>query len=312
MPTLSVIVMSNSSKHTVSEVRKSVDLPLLGITLLLISTVFFAWQDVITKQLGTRISVTQILVVRFAAFALFALIYAQRTVGVSTVFKSSFPKLQIVRCLIMCAEIGIFAYAIKFLGVAEIHTIFSCFPLVITALSVPLLGEKVGWRRWLAVSIGFVGTLIIVQPGADVFNPAALLALLCVVLYSFYNIFTRKVSRKDSFETSMVYFGVIGFLASLVAVTGRWQTPDSETIFLLAGICVTSIAGHMLLIKALEVTSAVVLQPFNYFILVWAILLGYFVFGEVLATHEIIGAFIVVSSGLYVGVREYLISRSGH
>ena len=304
--------MSDSSKNTANEVSERGDLPLLGITLLLIATVFFASQDVITKQLGEHISVTQILVVRFAAFALFALIYAQRTVGVATVFKSATPRLQIVRCLIMCAEIGIFAYAIQFLGVAEIHAIFSCFPLVITALSVPFLGEQVGWRRWLAVSIGFAGTLIIVQPGADVFNPAALLALLCVVLYSVYNILTRKVSRQDSFETSMVYFGVIGFLASLVAVIGRWQTPDSQTMWLLAGICVTSVAGHMLLIKALEVTSAVVLQPFNYFILVWAIFLGYFIFGEVLALHEVVGAIIVVSSGVYVGVREYLISRSAH
>ncbi len=302
--------MSNTSKNSASEVNQRLDAPLLGITLLLIATVFFAWQDVITKQLGAHIPVAQILVVRFAAFALFALIYAHRKVGVSRAFKSAFPGMQVVRCLIMCVEIGIFAYAIQFLGVAEIHAIFSCFPLVITALSVPLLREHVGWRRWLAVSVGFIGTLIIVQPGADVFNPAALLALLCVVLYSLYNILTRKVSRQDSFETSMVYFGVIGFLASLVAVMGRWQTPDSNTMLLLVGICITSVAAHMLLIKALEVTSAVVLQPFNYFILVWAIFLGYFIFGEVLAIHEVVGAIIVVSSGVYVGVREYFIGRA--
>lgn len=287
-----------------------VDSPLLGISLLLITTVLFAWQDVITKQLGDQLSVAQIVVVRFAAFSLFALIYAHRKMGVPAVFQSAFPKMQIVRGLIMCAEIGLFAYAIKFLGVAEIHAIFSCFPLVITALSVPLLGEQVGWRRWLAVSVGFIGTLIIVQPGAEVFNPAALLALFCVLLYSLYNILTRKVSRQDSFETSMVYFGVVGLCASLIALIGRWQSPDAKTVFLLVCICITSVLGHMLLIKALEVTSAVVLQPFNYFILVWAILLGYFIFGEVLAVHEIIGASIVVASGVYVGVREYFISRS--
>ncbi len=285
------------------------DNPLLGIALLLIATVFFALQDVITKQLTAHISVTQIMVVRFAAFALFALIYAGRRVGVSLAFKSATPKMQIVRCLIMCTEIGIFAYSIQFLGIAEIHAIFSCFPLVITALSVPMLGEQVGWRRWLAVSIGFVGTLIIVQPGSGVFNPAALLALLCVLMYSLYNIFTRQVSRHDSFETSLVYFGVVGFVASLIAVIGRWQTPDSTTWLLLAGICFTSVTAHMMLIKALEVTSAVVLQPFNYFILVWAIVFGYLIFGEVLSMHEVIGAFIVVASGLYVGMREYLIAR---
>jgi len=95
----------------------------------------------------------------------------------------------------------------------------------------------------------------------------------------------------------------------MIAVYGRWQTPDAHTVLLLSGICVTSVSAHLLLIKALQVTSAVVLQPFNYFILVWATVLGYLVFGEVLALHQVMGACIVVASGLYVGVREYMISR---
>ena len=288
---------------------ESKDSPLLGISLLLIATVLFAGQDVFTKYLTTEVSVPQILVVRFAAFALFALIYAHSKVGIAIAFKSSIAKMQIIRCLIMCTEIGIFAYAVRFLGIAEIHAIFSCFPLVVTAMSVPLLGEHVGWRRWLAVLIGFSGTLIILQPGTGVFNPAALLALVCVFLYSYYNILTRKVSRHDSFETSLVYFGVVGFVASLIAVIGRWQALDAQAVMFLAGVCFTSVCAHMMLIKALEVTSAVVLQPFNYFILVWAIVLGYLVFGEVLALHEVLGACIVVASGLYVGLREYFVSR---
>lgn len=217
--------------------------------------------------------------------------------------------MQFFRCLLMCTEIGLFAYAVRFLGIAEIHAIFSCFPLVVTALSVPMLGETVGWRRWCAVLIGFVGTLIIIQPGTGVFNPAALLALLCVMMYSLYNILTRKVSKVDSFETSLLYFGVVGLVASCIAVFGRWQTPDYNTALLLVGVCITSVLSHMILIKALEVTSAVVLQPFNYFILVWAIVLGFWIFGEVLAFHQILGAGIVVSSGLYVGFREYAMSR---
>jgi len=296
----------SSAGGTIKEKR---DVPLLGISLLLVATILFAWQDVITKQLTASVSVSQIMLVRFAAFALFALIYAHRKVGITAAVKSALPKWQVLRCFIMCTEIGLFAYAIQFLGVAEIHAIFSCFPLIITALSVPLLGEQVGWRRWLAVCIGFIGTLIILQPGTGVFNPAALLALVCVLMYSFYNILTRKVSRQDSFETSLLYFGVVGLIASLIAVYGRWQSPDAHTALLLCGICITSVSAHLLLIKALEVTSAVVLQPFNYFILVWAIVLGYLVFGEVLALHQVLGAGIVVASGLYVGVREYLISR---
>jgi len=288
------------------------DATLLGISLLLIATVLFALQDVLTKQLTGRVSVTQILVLRYVAFTVFALIIAHSRIGLKTVFRSAWPGLQVGRCLIMCAEIGIFAYAVRFLGVAEIHAIFSCFPLVITALSVPFLKEQVGWRRWCAVLVGFIGTLIILQPGSGVFNPAAMLALLCVLLYAFYNILTRMVSAKDRFETSLVYIGVIGLIASSIAVLGRWQTPDPETTWLLTGVCFTSVVAHMLLIKALELASAVVLQPFNYFILPWAILFGYWVFGEVLEFYEVIGALIVVSSGVYVGLREYRVSRAWH
>lgn len=291
--------------------KKSVpiDAPLLGIVLIIISTVLFATQDAITKQLTTTVSVTQIMLVRFLAFSIFAIIYAHRKIGLKRAAQSSVASVQVVRCLLMCTEIGLFAYAVRFLGIAEIHAIFSCFPLVVTALSVPMLGEAVGWRRWCAVLIGFVGTLIIIQPGTGVFNPAALLALVCVLMYAFYNILTRKVSKQDSFETSLLYFGVVGLVASIIAVYGRWQTPDTTTALLLLGICFTSVLAHMMLIKALEVTSAVVLQPFNYLILVWAILLGFWLFGEVLALHQIVGAGIVVSSGLFVGFREYVTHR---
>ena len=300
--------MPDQTKTPAGSIQQT-DAPLLGISLLLIATVLFALQDVFTKQLTASVSVTQIVFVRFAAFSLFALIYAHRKLGIVTVAKSAVVGMQVIRCVIMCAEISLFAYAVQFLGIAEIHAIFSCFPLLVTALSVPMLGEQVGWRRWLAVFIGFAGTLIILQPGTGVFNPAALLALVCVVLYAFYNILTRKVAKRDSFETSLLYFGVVGFLASSIAVIGRWQTVDTQSMILLAGICLTSVISHMLLIKALELTSAVVLQPFNYFILVWAIVLGYVVFGEVLALNQVLGAMIVVASGLYIGIREYVVSR---
>ncbi len=285
--------------------------PLRGIVLLLLATVLFAGQDAITKQLTNTVSVTQIMLVRYISFTVFACVYAASRMKLLQAAKSGVTGLQLGRCLIMCTEIGLFAYAVRSLGIAEIHTIFSCFPLIITALSVPLLGESVGWRRWLAVFTGFVGTIIILQPGVGVLNPAALLALLCAFLYSVYNILTRLVSRTDCFETSLLYFGVVGLIASSIAVIGRWQQPDTQTALLLLAVCVTSVSAHMFLIKSLELAAAVVLQPFNYFILVWAVLIGYVFFGETLAVHEIVGVFIVVASGLYIGLREYVLARRG-
>jgi len=182
--------------------------------------------------------------------------------------------------------------------------------LIVTALSVPMLGESVGWRRWLAVCAGFVGTLIILAPGAEVFNPYALIPLACAFLYAVYNLLTRRVSRFDRFETSLLYFGLVGLAASTLIAVPQWQAMDRHTTWLLFGICCTSVFSHLLLIKALEWTAAVILQPFNYLILVWAILLGYVIFGETLSSAELFGATIVVLSGVFIGYREYRLVRA--
>jgi drug/metabolite transporter (DMT)-like permease len=281
-----------------------------GIIALVIATLFFAAQDAITKHLTQSISVAQIVSVRFFFFSLFALIYAARKVGIKAVFHSSRPKSQVLRGLLISSEIALFAYALHFLGLAEMHAIFACFPLIITALSVPFLGESVGWRRWLAVGLGFIGTLIIIRPDAGAFSPYALITLLCAFMFAIYNLITRKVSRHDRFETSLLYFGVVGFIASLLVVPFYWQTPNSDQVFWLAVISITGIFGHLLLIKALQLAPAVILQPFNYFILLWAMIIGYSVYGEVLQTYKLVGAAIVVGSGVYIARREFIVARA--
>jgi drug/metabolite transporter (DMT)-like permease len=281
-----------------------------GIIALVIATLFFAAQDAITKHLTESISVAQIVSVRFFFFSLFALIYASRKVGIKAVFHSSRPKSQVLRGLLISSEIALFAYALHFLGLAEMHAIFACFPLIITALSVPFLGESVGWRRWLAVGLGFIGTLIIIRPDAGAFSPYALITLLCAFMFACYNLITRKVSRHDRFETSLLYFGVVGFIASLLVVPFYWQSPNADQAFWLAVISITGIFGHLLLIKALQLAPAVILQPFNYFILLWAMIIGYSVYGEILQTYQLAGASIVVFSGVYIARREYIVARA--
>ena len=283
---------------------------LKGIIALVLATLFFAAQDAITKHLTQSISVAQIVSVRFFFFSLFALIFAARKIGMKAAFHSSRPKSQIARGLLICSEIALFAYALHYLGLAEMHTIFACFPLIITALSVPFLGETVGWRRWLAVGLGFIGTLIIIRPDTGAFSPYALITLLCAFMFAIYNLITRKVSRHDRFETSLLYFGVVGFIASLLVVPFYWQSPDSEQIFWLIVISITGIFGHLLLIKALQLAPAVILQPFNYFILLWAMIIGYSVYGEVLQTYKLVGAALVVGSGVYIARREFIVARA--
>ncbi len=282
-----------------------------AICMLVIATLFFASQDALTKHLMQTMAASQIVAVRFFFFALFALAYVARGRGrgIKAAFRSRRPVMQIFRGLLLAGEIIVFAYAIQFLGLAEMHTLFACFPLLVTALSVPLLGESVGWRRWLAVVFGFIGTLIILRPGSGVFQPAAVLALISALMFALYNILTRKVSRDDSFETSLVYMGVVGFIGAMLIAPFYWRPVAAAEALWLLLISATSITGHLLLIRSLALAPAVILQPFNYFILVWAILIAFWFYGEVLSATTLLGAGIVVASGVFIAHREYKLTR---
>ena len=302
---VSRLTKNNSNTAITSSAEQSTK----GIILLVIATLLFAGQDAITKHLTQTVEIAQIINVRFFFFSLFAIVFALRRSGLKAAFNSSAPKLQIFRGLLICIEIGVFAYTLRYIGLAELHTIFACFPLIVTLLSVPILGESVGWRRGLAVFVGFIGTVIIIDPGAGVFSPFAIMGLSCAFMFALYNLITRKVSKVDSFETSLLYFGVVGFFASLLVVPFYWQAPNQNEILWLLTISITGIMGHLLLIKALQLASAVILQPFNYFVLLWATGIGYFIYDEVLALQTLAGAALVVASGVFIGYREYKLYR---
>jgi drug/metabolite transporter (DMT)-like permease len=283
----------------------SAEQPSKGIVLLVIATLLFACQDAITKHITQTMEVAQIINVRFFFFSLFAIAFAMRKNGLKAAINSSAPRLQIFRSLLICFEIALFAYTLRYIGLAELHTIFACFPLIVTLLSVPILGEAVGWRRGLAVFVGFIGTVIIIDPGAGVFSHFAIMGLSCAVMFAIYNLITRKVSKVDSFETSLLYFGVVGFLASLLVIPFYWQAPSQSETFWLLIISLTGIMGHLLLIKALQLAPAVILQPFNYFVILWATGIGYVFYDEILPFQTLAGAALVVASGVFIGYREY-------
>lgn len=284
-----------------------------GIALLLASTIVFATQDAITKHLAQDLAIAQIVMVRFTVFALFILmIVARKPGGVRQAVRAKQPWLQILRSLILVSEIGIFAYAVRYLPLADIHAIFAVFPLMVTALSVPILGEKVGIRRWMAVCVGFVGVLVILRPGHGVFDPMALLALICALVYALYNVLTRKVSAAgDSSSTTLLYTAVVGFLAVVCVGPWYWLWPTPEQWMWLAMLSTTGITGHWLLIKSLEAAPASVVQPFNYTLLVWATAIGFLVFGNLPDLWTVCGASIVVASGLYTIFRERRLKRLG-
>ena len=211
----------------------------------------------------------------------------------------------------LMVEIGLFIWTITVLPLADAHAILAISPLIVTALSVPLLGEKVGIRRWSAIGVASIGMLVILRPGFGAMHPMALVALLCACMWSLYQVLTRIVSRTDPPLTTLFYTALIGAVALTVIGPFYWRTPDAQGWALFALVAALGAGGHYLLIKALQLAPASLLQPFAYTVLVWATLVGFTVFGNLPDLPTVLGALIIVASGLYTFAREVPPPRAG-
>ena len=182
----------------------------LGILLMIITTIVFASQDGLSKYLATEYNVYMVVMIRYWFFAAFVIsMSSRRTGGIKRVAKTKSPILQIFRSVILVAEMCITILAFTLLGLAETHAIFASYPLIIAMLSGPILGEYVGWRRWLAISVGFIGILIILNPGNGIFSPYALVPLAGAILFAIYGLLTRYVGQYDDSSTSFYWTGVV-------------------------------------------------------------------------------------------------------
>jgi drug/metabolite transporter (DMT)-like permease len=272
----------------------------------------FAAHDAVIKLLTVDYAVPQILWIRFIFFSAFALILARRKGPLRQSTKSARPLLQIGRSLMLLLDMILFVVAVGLLPLADTHALIATFPLMVTALSALVLGEHVGIRRWLAVGACFIGVLLILRPGLTVLQPGSLIALAAALAFALYNVMTRIVSRHDNGEVSLVYVGVIGLVATSFTVPFFWVWPTTEAWIMLAAIGIVGASAHFLLITALKSAPASVLQPFNYTLLLAATAIGYFLFGQFPDLWTIIGASVIVGSGLYVVQREYSIRRQAN
>ena len=274
--------------------------PRLGIYLMIATSFVFAMQDGISRHLAGEYNVFMVVMIRYWFFAAFVITIASRQAGgVRAAAKTEQPVLQAFRGLLLAAEICVMVSAFVLLGLVEAHAIFTCYPLLVAALSGPILGEKVGWRRWTAVGIGFIGVLVILQPGIAVFSIYALVPLTSAFLFALYNLLTRFAARKDPAATSFFWTGTMGALATTGIGIWYWEPMVTSDWMWMGLLCVTGATGHFLLIKTYEVAEASAVQPFAYLQLVFASALGLIVFGEVLETNVMIGAGIVVCAGLF-------------
>ena len=281
----------------------------LGILLMIITTIVFASQDGLSKYLATEYNVYMVVMIRYWFFAAFVIsMSSRRTGGIKRVAKTKSPILQIFRSLILVAEMCITILAFTLLGLAETHAIFASYPLIIAMLSGPILGEYVGWRRWLAICVGFIGILIILNPGNGIFSPYALVPLAGAILFALYGLLTRYVGQYDSSSTSFFWTGVVGSIAMTVVGLNFWDPVSKSDWSIMLLLSASGVVGHYLLIKCYEVAEASAVQPFAYLQLIWASMIGIIIFGEQITTNVLIGACIIVGAGLFTLWRERKIS----
>lgn len=272
----------------------------LGIALMIATTFVFAVQDGLSRHLAGEYNVLMIVTIRYWFFAAFVIAVARRKAGsVRRAAATTQPLLQITRGLLLAAEICVMVMGFVLLGLVEAHAIFTCYPLLIAALSGPILGEKVGWRRWSAIGVGFIGVLIILQPGFAVFSPAAAIPLLAAFMFALYGLLTRYAARRDTTATSFFWTGVVGAVAMTPLGLWAWEPMIGPDWIWMGALCLTGATGHWLLIKTYEIAEASAVQPFAYLQLVFASTIGLVVFQETLAPNVMIGAALVVSAGMF-------------
>lgn len=275
-----------------------------GILWILMAGFLFATQDVIAKHLSASYPTTQVLWGRFIVPVVALAIYFNRRLpGIMATRRLG---LQLVRSGLLCVMLGLLFSAYRSMPLADVTAIMFVGPILVTALSLPLLGEHVGPRRWAAVVVGFAGALIIIRPGAGVLQGAAFLALGAAVVSSIHQLMIRVLSRDDSALTTLVYTPLVGALATSAAMAFLWVAPDGEGWLLMALLGILGVGSQLGTIKAFEAAPAATVSPFLYVVLIWAGVYGFAVFGDIPDAWTLLGAAVIVASGLYIFRREQI------
>lgn len=271
----------------------------LGYAFALAAITIFSLQDGISKHLGSAYPPVFVTMIRYWAFAGFALLLAARARGgIPASAKSRAQWVQLVRGTLLALQIAVAITCFAVIGLVRTQAIFAATPLIATVMSVVFLGERAHALRWFAVVMGFGGVLLILRPSGDFFEPRVLLAVLCAFMFATYVVLTRLAGRVDPPVTSFFYTGVVG--CAVISLIGPWfwtgMAPWDWAW--MATLCLTSVTSHYLLIRAYDILDASAVQPLNYLGVVYASLMGLFVFGEVVPFTTFIGAAVVVAAGL--------------
>ena len=282
----------------------------LGIVLMITGTLLLTLQDAVSKWLIQDYSVGEILFYR-GLWAYVPIAFFAWRGGGWRLLRSARPTANLVRaCLNSCAGLAVIS-AYAFMPLATAMAIMFASPILVTALSVPLLGEPVGRWRWFAVVLGFIGVVLILQPEHGVWEWVLILPLLAAVFIAMRDVLTRKLGAVDDPTTILFYTVTVSVLVGalwMIAFGARWPTPAAWWVF--AGMGLLNGVAHFATIKAFTLARAATLMPLRYLSLVWAGLIGFVVWGDVPTTLAFAGALLVVASGLFIVVRERRLARA--
>jgi len=278
-----------------------------GILWMLVTSVFFVSLDATAKYLTSSLPVVEIVWGRYLFHTIFALVWAGPRL--TTVIRHARYGMQFLRGFFLVLTTVLYFVAIRTMPLADGTSIMFLSPIVVTALSVPLLGERVGMRRWIGVAVGFTGAIIIVRPGAGVIQYSALLAIVAAIINALYQITTRVLSRTDRPLMTNMASAFIGTVAAGIGLPFVWVTPDLQGWLLMAVAGFCGVVGHYCMIKSLEAAPAAAVVPFTYVGLIWSTGYGYILWGDLPDMWTIVGALIIVGSGLYIFYREQVRKR---
>lgn len=273
-----------------------------GILLCVVSIFLFSIMDVAAKYLTARHDPIQVVWARYASQCFWAFLILAP--WAPKLMRTDRLGLQVLRSIFMFGATFTFFTAVSLMPLAEAIAIFEVAPLLITGLAFVVLKEPVGPRRVAGVAVGFVGAMIIIRPGAEVFTWASLLPIAAAFCYASYAVATRFLAHSESHWTSFLYTGLFGVLAASVFVPFGWTTPTPEDAVLMALFGILGGGGHLCLILALQRASASTVAPFSYVGLVFGTLWGFALFGELPDAWTVAGATVIVGAGLYVWRRE--------
>lgn len=276
---------------------------LRGIANIVLAVGLFAAMDALVKHLAVSYPVLQLVFFR-SLFAFLPLTLLIAHSGGLSALATTRPLGHVLRSMTGLVSMLLFFLAFALLPLAEAIALSFAGPLFLTVLSIPLLGEQVGLRRWAAVIVGFLGVLIIVRPGAGVFGPEALIPVGAALAYAFAMIFVRKLSRSETNAAIVFYFTLSCTILSALGLPFVWVTPTLADLPALIGIGLLGGAAQLFMTQAFRLAAAAVVAPFEYLAILFGIGFGYAFWGEIPDRWTLLGAAVVVASGLYILRRE--------